>query len=373
MYQKLFSEFILNNGVTVRNRLAVAPLTLFSSNPDGSINKAEEIFLDKRAAGIGLYILGATLVQADGQSFPGQPRAISEVDLPSLQRRADILKAHGAKAILQIHHAGVLAEPSLTGVPATGPSAADGVRELSGAEVQELVDAFARATELAIRSGHDGVEIHGANNYVIQQFYSARTNRRTDEWGGSLENRMRLALAVTDAVCAVRRKLNRTDFIIGYRLSPEEPDENGITMTETLALTDELCKRPLQYLHVSQRNFDHAARRGEGAGQPRLKLIHEKIAGRTALIGVGGLVTGEQLEAALAGGNAEFAAVGKSIMMNPGLGDRLLAGERDSIETEIDPAREDHYFMPDPLWAMCGQAMSWLPPVKGRPRQKLDE
>lgn len=364
MDSNIFTSYVLNNGVPVDNRLAVAPLTLFSSNADGSINEAEAKFLDTRAENIGLYILGATLVQEDGLTFPCQPRAISEADLPSLAERARIVKSHGAKAILQIHHGGIKASAALSGTMAVGPSAADGVHEMTEQEIEALVAAFARATEYAIRSGHDGVEIHGANGFVLQQFFSAHTNRRTDQYGGSVANRMRFALAVTDAVCKVREKLNRTDFIIGYRLSPEEPEEDGISMTETLALVEALCQRPLQYLHVSQKDFSQAARRGTGSGQARLALIHEKIAGRMALVGVGGLVTGEDLDNALKSGLCEFAAVGKSIMMNPRLGTLLLKDKNARVESALDLGRADHYAIPDPLWAMCRQAQDWLPPVK---------
>ena len=364
MRKNLFDTYVLNNGVPVESRIAVAPLTLFSSNTDGTINAAEAKFLDQRAEHIGLYVLGATLVQEDGLTFPCQPRAISEADLPSLEARAKIVKSHGAKAILQIHHGGIKTSTTLTGSPAPGPSKAENVKEMTVSEIEELIESFARATEYAIRSGHDGVEIHGANGFILQQFYSAHTNHRKDQYGGSLENRMRFALGVVDAVCKVREKLNRTDFIIGYRLSPEEPEENGITMTETLALVDALCNKPLQYLHVSQKDFAQAARRGTGAGDSRLKLIHDRIAARMALVGVGGLVTGDDLEQAIKSGVCEFAAVGKSIMMNPSLGSMLYSGNEAGVITALDPAKPDHYGIPDPLWAMCAQGQAWLPPLK---------
>ena len=165
------------------------------------------------------------------------------------------------------------------------------VREFTDEEIKKTIDDFAYATELSIKSGYDGVEIHGANNYLIQQFYSPFTNRRTDDWGGSLEKRMSYPLKVVDACLKVREKFNRPDFIIGYRLSPEEPFEPGITMTETIALVKELVKRPIQYIHVSQKDYFRKTRRGEGAGIERLKVIHEITKDKVALIGVGGLKT----------------------------------------------------------------------------------
>lgn len=104
---------------------------------------------------------------------------------------------------------------------------------------------------MAIQAGFDGVEIHGANGYLLQQFYSGASNRRTDKWGGAREKRMRFPLAVLDAVLEARKESGRNDFIVGYRFSPEEPWDDGLTMEDTLALIDELRKRNLDYLHVS--------------------------------------------------------------------------------------------------------------------------
>lgn len=368
----LFEPYTLNNDVTVLSRIAVAPLTLFSSNADGTINDGEAMFLSQRAKGIGLYILGATLVSEEGAAFAGQPRAISEKDIPSLKKRAELIKAQGALAITQIHHGGLLALPECSKQDVYAPSATDTAKEMTDEHIEATVKAFAKATELCIAAGCDGVEIHGANNYLIQQFFSAKTNRRNDRWGGSLTKRMAFPLRVVEAVCEVREKMNRPDFIIGYRLSPEEPGDNGITMTETIALIRALCDYPLQYLHISQWNFNKLARRGVGVGQLRLKTLREAMAPDIALIGVGGLVTGDDLRTALGTGFVDFVAVGQSIMMNPNLGELIASGKEDQIIREIDLQKEDHYAMPEPLWAMCQQAMNWMPPVKGKPAKRLD-
>ena len=109
MTSRLFENYILNNKVEVPGRLVVAPLTLRSSNPDGTINDGERNYLKERATGIGLYILGSTAISQDGTAFVSQPRALSEKDLPSLEERAKIIKDQGALAINQIHHGGLLA------------------------------------------------------------------------------------------------------------------------------------------------------------------------------------------------------------------------------------------------------------------------
>ena len=117
---------------------------------------------------------------------------------------------------------------------------------------------------------------------------------------------MSFALKVVDACCKAREKLNRPDFIIGYSLSPEEPDEDGLTMTETLKLVRELIKKPLQFLHISESNYFTKAHRGEGAGQERLKTIHNAIKGKLALIGVGGLKSKKDFNTALKSGFSDF-------------------------------------------------------------------
>ena len=369
----IFQPYTFNNGATVLNRLAVAPMTHFASDENGHITDQERTFLQKRFRGFGLFISAATLVQADGKTFAGQPYAMTADDLPSLREVARIAQAQGAKAILQIHHGGKLAPKELCGdIVAPSADEATGARELTAAEIEQLVAAYANAATLAVQAGFDGVEIHGANGYLLQQFVSAQTNRRTDEWGGSLHNRLRFPLAVVDAVAAAVKAHAKSDFILGYRFSPEEPGEQGITMAETFALIDELVQKPLQYLHVSLWDFYKHARRGADTHRARMELLHERIAGRLPLIGVGNLYTGRDIAKAFETRWAEFIALGKTVMINPDLADLLREGRDADIQTDLDPACTDHYRLPDALWQRCLTNSPWLPPVKGMERQIVD-
>ena len=374
-YAPLFQPFTLNNGVTVKNRLAVAPMTHFGSLADGLISDQERTFLGNRAGDMGLFVSAATLVQEGGKAFRGQPEATGENCLGSLKETAQIIQKQGAKAILQIHHGGSQAMVELNHRDKISASASekDGAREASAAEVEELIASFAQAADLALRAGFDGVEIHGANGYLIQQFYSAQSNRRNDQWGGSLENRMRFPLAVVDAVAAVREKHQRNDFIIGYRFSPEEAGEDGLTMAETGALIDALVQKPLQYLHVSLWEFDKKIRRGGDTAQTRMQFIHERINGKLPLIGVGNLFTADDILAAFETGWAEFIALGKTVMINPHIATQIHEGREAEIETQLDPARADHYGFPDILWEFSASGtQSWLPPVKGADWKPVD-
>ena len=208
------------------------------------------------------------------------------------------------------------------------------------------------------------MEIHGANRYLIQQFYSGITNRRTDEWGGSIEKRMKFPLAVIDEVNEVKNKHNADKFIIGYRFSPEEPGENGLTMIETFALIDELVKKPLQYLHVSLPDFYINAYRGGDIEKPAIKQIHDRVNGKLPLIGVGNIYTADQINKALNTGWSEFVALGKTAIINPNIGSLILENRENEIETELDLDRKDKYDLGEFLWNLANEGNQLLPPLK---------
>ena len=374
----LFSKVTLNNSVEVPNHLAIAPLTLFSSNPDGTINDQEREYLKQRATNIGLYILGAQVVSQEGITAMNFPGTFCDKDIPSIKERAEIIKSQGALAINQIHHGGALALKQYSGMTPVVPSKdiaekeaklrGDNteMHELTDSEIKEIIEKFAHATELSIKAGYDGVEIHGANNYLIQQFYSPHTNKRTDNWGGSDEKRMNFALKIVDACCKIREKYNKPEFIIGYRLSPEEPYEDGITMTETLKLIRALVQKNIQYIHISQKDYFKKARRGEGKGIERLKLIHDITKNKVALIGVGGLKSEKNIYDAINTGFSEFIAVGMASILNPDFAILLKEGKGDKINLELDPNRPELYKIPKHLWEMCLEGQDWLPPIKGK-------
>ena len=376
---KLFEKYTLNNKVEVPGLLAVAPLTLFGSNQDGSVSEEEREYLKLRATNIGLYILGATAVSQEGIKFFTQPRALSDKDIPANEERVKIIKSQGALAINQIHHGGCYADKKISGVPVMAVSAevankeleAQGklndenkTIELTDQDIKRIINDFARATEISIKAGYDGIEIHGANNFILQQFYSGYYNKRTDDWGGSLEKRMRFPLEVVDACCKIRDKYKKPEFIIGYRLSPEEPFENGITMTETMALVKALAKKPIQFIHVSERNYYQEVRRGEGVGQPRLKLIHDELKGKIALIGVGGLYTDKDFNKALNSGYSDFIGTGRASMLNKDLGILLKEGKGDKLNLVLEPDHPEKYSIPKLLWDWCVKGGEWLPPVQ---------
>lgn len=370
----LFIPFTLNNGVTISNRLVVAPMTHYASNPDGTLSDEERAFITGRSDDFGLFITAATLVHPSGKAFVGQPHAYDDSHLSSLTETANIIKQGGAKAILQIHHGGYQSLPQFGEVIA--PSAIDNdkhtARAMTTDEILAVIDGFGKATDLAIQAGFDGVEIHGANNYLIQQFFSRQSNKRDDEWGGSLSNRLRFPLAVIAKVNEIKAKHARSDFIVGYRFSPEEAGDDGLTMTDTFDLIDVLVEQDLQYLHISLWDFYKKARRGADTNLTRMEQIHARIGGKLPLIGVGCLLSAHDVNRAYETGWAEFIAVGKAVMINPNFATLMKHGDFTKIATTIDPERNDIYKLPNALWQQQLKGLAYLPPLKDKAWQPVD-
>ncbi|CAJ2236889.1 NADH-dependent flavin oxidoreductase [Companilactobacillus paralimentarius] len=367
-YEPLFEPYTLNNGVEIKNRLTVAPLTIYDSGEDGELTDNARRFWKDRFRGFGLFIVPFTNVQNSGVGFES-PNAITGKDLPTLKEYARISHEQGAKAVIQLSHSGIRADREMTkgeNIVAPTSNYYMGAHEMTDSEVRETIQAFANATKMAIEAGLDGVEIHGANGWLIQQFVSATYNHRSDHWGGTMEKRFNFPLEIIDAVDAVRQKMNRPDFIVGYRFSPEEPGDDGLTMKETLALIDRLMEKPLQYLHVSLWGFYHKVRRGPGADKDltRMQVLHEHINGRLPLIGVGKLYTADEMIEAYKTGWAEFIALGKTVMLNPNLIDLIKSGRESEIQTKFDWAKADFYrYTPAMLYGTL-QGMDFYPLAK---------
>jgi 2,4-dienoyl-CoA reductase-like NADH-dependent reductase (Old Yellow Enzyme family) len=209
-----------HGGPAMPNRFMLAPLTNTQSHEDGRLSDDEFRWLTMRAqGGFGMTMTCAAHVQARGQGFPGQLGIFSDDHLAGLARLAAGIKAAGSAAVVQLHHAGIRSPAALIGVEPVGPSdyPKTGARSLTPAEVGQLAEDFVAAAERAERAGFDGVEVHGAHGYVISQFLNAEVNRRTDRYGGSLENRARLLF---DIVAGIRARC-RDGFILAVRLSPE--------------------------------------------------------------------------------------------------------------------------------------------------------
>ncbi|RIO62302.1 NADH-dependent flavin oxidoreductase, partial [Mammaliicoccus sciuri] len=183
----------------------------------------------------GLAISAASNVTDLGKAFPGQPSVAHDSNIDGLKRLAQAMKKNGAKAVVQIHHGGAQSLPNLTpnrdvaaptpiSLKSFGEQEEQHAREITEDEIKQTIKAFGEATRRVIEAGFDGVEIHGANHYLIHQFVSPYYNRREDEWG---KDRLKFALNVVDEVTETVQQYGNEDFIVGYRFSPEEAESPG--------------------------------------------------------------------------------------------------------------------------------------------------
>ena len=189
----------LPSGVQLKNRLMLSPMTTQLSFFNGVITEDEITYYKQRSKGLGAVITGAANVQDIGKGWPGELSIAHDEMIPRLSELAKAIQGEGAKAIIQIFHGGrMTSRATLSGEQPVSASAvaakrpdAETPRAMSEEEIVETIQAFGKATRRAIESGFDGIELHGANTYLIQQFFSPHSNRREDQWGGSLENRYR--------------------------------------------------------------------------------------------------------------------------------------------------------------------------------------
>ena len=365
-YQPLFEPLTFRSGVQLDNRLVMAPMTNFSSNADGRVTDAEVEYYARRSSGAGLVITACANVTANGQGFPGEIGVERDDLVPSLRQLAQGIQAQGAKAVLQIFHGGRMCPPDLVGGDVVSASAVASERpnsavprELSDAEVQEIVAAFGEATRRAIEAGFDGVEIHGANGYLVQQFFSPHSNRRHDRWGGDVQGRLAFPLAVVESVQAAVRDHAQAPFLVGYRFSPEEPENPGITMPDTLVLLDALAARDLDYLHVSLQDYRSLPHSGD-TGRPRLDTLLAHLDGRTPLIGVGSVWSADDALAVLQAG-ASLVALGRSLIVEPDWAQKVRAGRETELRTELTPDEQALLVVPDPLWQAILRTPGWFP------------
>jgi 2,4-dienoyl-CoA reductase-like NADH-dependent reductase (Old Yellow Enzyme family) len=369
-YKELLSPYSFKNGVELNNRIIMAPMTNFSSDDEGNVTDAEVKYYARRSKDVSMVITACTYVTPSGKGFPGEFGADSDEMIPSLERLAKAIKDQGAKAVLQIFHGGVQCPPDLvpdgdvvSASEVTGENGEKKARGLSEAEVEEIIEAFGETTRRAIEAGYDGVEIHGANGYLIHQFFSPMTNQREDRFGGSLEKRMAFPLAVVDKVKSVVEEHADSSFLVGYRFSPEEPEEDGFSMGDTLALVDTLADKDLDYLHVSLFEFFSKPRRGvENLEKPRMEYLLETIADRTPLIGVGSIYSAEDARKAFETG-VPLLALGRELIIDPDWVEKIAEGKEDEIVTEIDQEKQKELVVPDPLWKAIINTPGWFPGV----------
>lgn len=319
------------------HRLAMAPMTRSRANPDGTPGSLAAEYYAQRA-GFGLLISEGTQPSADGQGYVTTPGMYTDAHVAGWRRVASAVHTQGGYLFIQLMHVGRMSHPDNTphhrqpvapsaiapGVEmftAHGPKDAPAPRALSMDEVRATVRDFAHAAERAVEAGADGVEIHGANGYLIQQFLAANANHRDDAYGGDIDKRVRFALEVAAAV-AERIGPERT----GIRLSPGSRlggiDEGAEGPDLYRHLVAGLAEFDLAYLHLSHAGDDDLLRDIRRLW-PNALLVNRGNRPLEAL--------GDDIEAGL----ADVAPVARWALANPDFIERV---RHDAPLNELDPA-----------------------------------
>jgi len=313
--------------LSLKNRVVMAPLTRSRAVGEGRVPNALMAEYYAQRASAGLIISEATSVTAQGVGYENTPGIWSDEQVAGWKLVTDAVHAKGGKIVLQLWHVGRISDTSLlNGDAPVAPSAiaANGnvsllrparpyptPRALDTSELAGIVAAYRKGAENAKKAGFDGVEIHGANGYLLDQFLQDSTNKRNDQYGGAIENRARLMLEVTDAVISVWGA-----GLVGMHLAPRRDahDMGDSTPAETFGyVARELGKRKIAFI---------AAR--EAVGDDSLGPLLKKEFGGVYIVNE--KFTAESAQKALAEGRADAIAWGKDYIANPDLVRRLQTG-----------------------------------------------
>lgn len=346
MNNKIFSSITLPNGVKIKNRIVMAPMTTWGSNGDNTVSDDEIKFYTRRCENLGITITGCTHVSYNGIGFENEFSAYDDRFIPGLTKLASEIKNKNTKAIVQINHAGNKALQHLIKnedvVSSSDIETLDTefaksckTRAMTNQEVLETIQNFGKTTKRLITAGFDGVEIHGAHGFLIQNFTSPYFNKRTDEWGGSRENRLKFPIKVVEEILNIRKLSEKNDFIIGYRLSPDEPMENSLSMEDTYTLIDKLIELNIDYIHISLPNALADKPFFNNNGKTYLELIAKYVNKRIPLMVAGSVTNPEQFIKILEN-NYDFVALGKILVTDPDWQQKILENKEKDIEEKLD-------------------------------------
>ncbi len=327
-------------GMTLKNRLVRSATWEGMAEPDGAVNdRLIDLYQRLARGGVGLIISSYLYIQPEGKQYGGQIGVHSDHLVPGLSRLARAVHEAGGTIAAQIVHCGAQTTRAVAGVQPMGPSAVEspGYREVPRAltldEIQGIVEAFGKAAARVKAAEFDGVQLHGAHGYLLSQFLSPLRNRRTDRYGGSLENRARLTLEVYDAV----RAAVGPDYPVMIKINGSEFLEGGADERDAAYLSRALAERGIDAIEVSggapgsptrgAARPNIATRADEAYFRPQCEVIRREVPGVPLML-VGGLRSLEVIEEILGSGVADYASLCRPLIREPDLPSRWQRGDR---------------------------------------------
>jgi 2,4-dienoyl-CoA reductase-like NADH-dependent reductase (Old Yellow Enzyme family)/thioredoxin reductase len=336
-FEKLFSPGRIG-GMEIKNRLIVPPMLTEYANADGSLTERYIRYYEEKAkGGWGLIICEDTSVEEFGAGFQNLPGIWKDDFIARHREMTDRVHRYGAKIAVQAYHAGRESSSAIKGRRPVAPSAIqdptepEAPRALTTAEVKDLVEAFAQGIRRARDAGYDAVELHGAHGYLINQFVSPFSNKRTDEYGGNMRNRLRFPLEII----ARAKQLVGGEYPIIYRISADEMVPGGLTIEDTKVIAQILEEAGVAAIHASAGVYKSGA------------IVSAPSAVRTApfsdyaqqirrvvnipVFAVDKILYPEVAESLLREGKADFIAMGRASIADPALPNKVREGRLEEI------------------------------------------
>ena len=324
-FKRLFEPYQLR-GLELKNRLISAPCERNYANVDGSVTQRYIDYVVERAkGGVGLIIVESMYIDPVGRGHIRQLGIYADKLIPGLRRLTDAVHANGGKVASEPMSCGRETSSYITGFQPVAPSnvpckvlaGGEAPRELTVDEIRGLIESFGEAARRSMEAGFDLIEIHGAHGYIINQFLSPFSNKRTDEYGGSFEKRMRFPLEVVARV----RKVVGENVPLAYRMSGEEKFEGGLTIDDMVVFSQELEKAGIDLIDVSAGIYESVVWIAQPMAFPRGCLvdlgrrIKQKVSIPVSI--VGRINHPELAEEILDTGKADFIAIGRALHADP--------------------------------------------------------
>jgi 2,4-dienoyl-CoA reductase-like NADH-dependent reductase (Old Yellow Enzyme family)/thioredoxin reductase len=336
-FKTLFSPFRIGN-LELKNRIVMPPMATHFAAEDGSINDRHIAYYVKRIkGGVGYITSEHTGVMRQGRAFPNMTLIDSDQHIPYFKKLVEAIHREGGKIVIQINHAGRQTSTSITGSPIVAPSAIpcpvrkEMPKELSLEEIQKIIEAFGEAARRVKETGADGVEIHMAHGYLINQFLSPFSNKRADEYGGSPDRRMKMAFEV---LRTVRNKV-APDFPVLCRLSADEYVEGGLKLEDTKEIAKALERNGADALHISacvaaSGYLNHPPYYAEEGVFAHLAQGIKSIVS-IPVIAVGRIRTPALANQILEEKKADLISMGRALIADPDLPTKALQGRTEEI------------------------------------------
>lgn len=300
-------------GFTLRNRIVLPPMQTGRANFEGEVTDRLINFYVRRSSHLGLPIVEHSYVSPTGKIGPKQLGIHSDSSIRGFEKLVNALHEVGAPAVVQISHAGAVTSSRVIGTEPVGPSPREKSRMLDANEIYAVADEFVAAAERAVKAGFDGVELHGAHGYLLNQFYSPLFNKREDEFGGTLEKRMRFPLLIAEKV---RQCLGSR--LLLYRLGSDDLAPNGTHIENSVVFAKKLEEAGVDIIDVSGGmcgSEPKQLRQVKGYFVPQANEIKKSVC--VPIIGVGGITEAEFADKLVNDGKVDLVAVGRAFWRDP--------------------------------------------------------